>query len=75
MCGIMGVYSFANRNVAKDIFTGLKMIQHRGQDSAGIATYDGNVMHIHKETGLVEDAIKEDKLELLKGRMGIGQVR
>ncbi len=75
MCGIMGVYSFADRNVAKDIFTGLKMIQHRGQDSAGIATYDGKRIHLHKETGLVEEALPEEKLELLKGRMGIGQVR
>ncbi len=75
MCGIMGAFSPSGRSVAADIFTGLKMIQHRGQDSAGIATYDGQKLHLYKGEGLVEDAIPIERLSLLKGYIGIGQVR
>lgn len=72
MCGIVGVAG--NSDVFKDLYQGLLAIQHRGQDSAGIITYDGR-FHIKKGNGLVQDIFTVDNLQRLKGNIGIGHTR
>ncbi len=72
MCGVIGVYS--NDDVFKDIYQGLLAIQHRGQDSAGIITYDGR-FHTKKGNGLVRDIFTPENVQRLKGNIGIGHTR
>lgn len=72
MCGIIGI--FGNHHVAVDIHDGLLMLQHRGQDSAGIATYDG-MFHIQKGNGLVREVFKQKDIRGLLGNIGIGHTR
>jgi len=55
--------------------TGLLTIQHRGQDAAGIITYDGRKFHLVKSGGLVRDIFDEANTRLLSGNMGLGHVR
>ncbi|MCH9644621.1 MAG: amidophosphoribosyltransferase [Gammaproteobacteria bacterium] len=73
MCGIIGILS--NRRVNQDIYDALTIIQHRGQDAAGIMTSDGQRVHLRKCNGLVRDAIQEKHMFKLQGNMGIGHVR
>jgi amidophosphoribosyltransferase len=73
MCGIIGVVS--NQRVNQDIYDGLTIIQHRGQDAAGIMTSDGKRIHLRKSNGLVRDAVHEKHMLKLKGNIGIGHVR
>ena len=72
MCGIAGIYG--NDDIFKDIYQGLLAIQHRGQDSAGIITYDGR-FHIKKGNGLVRDIFTAENVQRLKGNIGIGHTR
>lgn len=72
MCGIIGVAS--QSAAAPDIYNGLIMLQHRGQDAAGIVTLDDR-LHIKKENGLVADVIKPEDATLLTGKIGMGHVR
>lgn len=72
MCGIVGIYG--NYNVFKDLYQGLLAIQHRGQDSAGIITFDGR-FHVKKGNGLVNDIFTADNLQRLRGNIGIGHTR
>ncbi len=72
MCGIFGVIGSDNAFV--DLYKGLKMIQHRGQDTCGIATYD-NHFNIKKCNGLVTGAFDNDDVDKFKGSTGIGHVR
>jgi amidophosphoribosyltransferase len=74
-CGVFGIYSFRKDEAALPIFNGLIAIQHRGQDSAGIATFDGKQIHLKKGMGLTSDVFSEDDLLALKGTIGIGSVR
>lgn len=73
MCGIVGVFSYQNVNQA--IFDALTVLQHRGQDAAGILTCDGRAMALRKARGLVVEAIRTRHMLRLKGNMGIGHVR
>jgi amidophosphoribosyltransferase len=73
-CGVVGV-SLADRDAARPIYYALYALQHRGQESAGIATHDGFQQHSHVERGLVGDAIGESDLADLRGPTGIGHVR
>ena len=73
MCGIIGVSQ--NENAAKIVFLGLYSLQHRGEESAGIASYDGKEIYLEKEKGLVADAFDERKVESLKGNVAIGHCR
>lgn len=73
-CGIFGIYA-AGRDVARLTFFGLYALQHRGQESAGIATCDGKSAYIHKEMGLVSQVFNEDNLNPLKGHLAIGHNR
>ncbi|HRQ41917.1 MAG TPA: amidophosphoribosyltransferase [Chloroflexota bacterium] len=73
-CGIFGIYA-PERDVARLAFFGLYALQHRGQESAGIATCDGRMAFSHKGMGLVSQVFTEDNLRPLQGHMGIGQNR
>ena len=75
-CGVFGVYAPGNA-VAKLTYFGLYALQHRGQESAGIATFEGehNYVHLHKNMGLVSQVFNEAILERLPGYMGIGHNR
>ena len=72
MCGVIGVYE--NGDAFKDLYQGILAIQHRGQDSAGIATYDGR-FHTKKGNGLVNDIFDAENAQRLKGNIGIGHTR
>ena len=75
MCGLVGIYHKKDP-VSADIYDGLVQVQHRGQDAAGIATWDKSKMYTHKELGLVSEVFKtSDSLINLNGNMGIGHVR
>ncbi len=73
MCGLIAVYE--QENVIQDIYDGLTVLQHRGQDAAGISTYDGKQFHIKKGNGLVRDVFRTKNILRLKGNYGIGHVR
>lgn len=73
-CGVFGVYA-PGRDVARLTFFGLYALQHRGQESAGIATCDGATAYVHKGMGLVSQVFKEDNLRPLEGHLAIGQNR
>ena len=78
-CGVFGMFNPNGDDVAQYIYYGLSSLQHRGQESCGIAVSDtsgpkGN-MDVHKGMGLVSEVFKEDKLSSLKGNLGIGHVR
>ena len=73
-CGIFGVYAKGNE-VSRLAFFGVYALQHRGQESAGIATFDGYVSHIHKGVGLVSQVFNEENLHYLQGHLAIGHNR
>lgn len=65
----------ANQPVVQDLYDGLVVLQHRGQDAAGIFTNDGRQIHMKKGNGLVRDVFRTKNMIRLKGNMGIGHVR
>ncbi len=74
MCGLVGIY--AQTDVNQSIFDALTMLQHRGQDGAGIATAQKNSIYLRRQKGLVSEVFDESKhLLQLRGNMGIGHVR
>lgn len=73
-CGVFGIYATGS-DVARLAFFALYALQHRGQESAGIATCDGHMAFIHKGMGLVHQVFNEDKLRPLQGHLAIGQNR
>ncbi|MBC8163145.1 MAG: amidophosphoribosyltransferase [Roseiflexaceae bacterium] len=73
-CGVFGIYA-PNEDVARLTFFGLYALQHRGQESAGIAVSNGQHMNVHKEMGLVSQVFNEDKLRPLTGHIAIGHTR
>ena len=73
-CGIFGIYA-PGVDVARITFFGLYALQHRGQESAGIATSDGKKLCLHTSMGLVSQAFTEDELAHLKGYIAIGHTR
>ncbi len=76
-CGIFGIYSNENSqiDVAKMTYFGLYALQHRGQESAGIAVSDGNKILIYKDLGLVSQVFTDENLSTLHGNIAIGHVR
>jgi amidophosphoribosyltransferase len=72
MCGVIGIYS--NNDIFAELYQGLLAIQHRGQDSAGIITYDGR-FHTKKGNGLVRDIFTPEHAKRLTGHIGIGHTR
>lgn len=73
MCGIIGIVSHTPVN--QMLYDGLLVLQHRGQDAAGIVTAEGNAFHMHKDNGLVRDVFRTRDMRSLLGNSGIGHVR
>ncbi len=73
-CGVFGIYA-KGADAARTAFFALYALQHRGQESAGIATSDGHASYLHKGMGLVSQVFNEDNLGPLKGHLGIGHNR
>src|SRR4030043_2062527 len=73
-CGVFGIYA-PGVDVARITFFGLFALQHRGQESAGIATADGKKIYLHTSMGLVSQAFTEDELAQLHGHIAIGHTR
>jgi amidophosphoribosyltransferase len=73
MCGIIGIVGRAPVNLA--LYDGLTVLQHRGQDAAGIVTFDQGRLYLRKAIGLVRDVFHTRHMHRLKGNIGIGHVR
>lgn len=73
-CGVVGV-SLPGKGAAPYIYRGLRALQHRGQESAGIATASHGVVHHRKGLGLVHEIFSREVIEALRGNVGIGHVR
>jgi amidophosphoribosyltransferase len=73
MCGIVGIVG--TQNVAGQLYDGLTVLQHRGQDAAGIATADGTRLRVHKDNGLVRDVFNDKAMTVLEGKVGIAHCR
>ncbi len=73
MCGVIGIVGHSPVNQL--LYDGLLLLQHRGQDAAGIATAQGKRIHIHRGNGLVRDVFRTRNMRNLQGAMGIGHVR
>ena len=78
-CGVFGIYDFDGKDVASSIYYGLFALQHRGQESAGIAVSETNgpkgKVTSYKGMGLVNEVFEEDGLSPMKGDIGVGHVR
>ena len=72
-CGVVGI--FGADNAARLSYFALTSLQHRGQESAGIAVSDGTKIKLHKSTGLVSDAFEQNHFEKLDGNIAVGHVR
>ncbi|WP_343089197.1 amidophosphoribosyltransferase [Methanocalculus natronophilus] len=73
MCGIVGIVD--SGGVSLPIYYALYALQHRGQESAGITTYDAGKIHKHKAQGLLSEVFDQEILKKLTGRTGIGHIR
>ncbi|MDO4251151.1 MAG: class II glutamine amidotransferase, partial [Moraxella sp.] len=73
MCGVIGIAAFEPVN--QMIYDGLTMLQHRGQDAAGIVTLDKGRLYLRKDNGMVRDVFLSKHMLRLVGNMGIGHVR
>jgi amidophosphoribosyltransferase len=73
MCGIVGIVGHSPVN--QQLYDALTVLQHRGQDAAGIMTYQDGQLFMRKKTGLVRDVFQEQHMLKLKGNVGIGHVR
>ena len=72
-CGVVGIYG-ADNAAALSYFA-LTSLQHRGQESAGIAVSDGTKIRLHKGMGLVSDVFEQGHFEALEGSIAVGHVR
>src|SRR6266702_2191145 len=72
-CGVVAVYG--HNEAAKLSYLGLHALQHRGQESAGIASSDGKFVHLYKQMGLVADIFNEEALKRVPGSIAIGHTR
>ena len=72
-CGVCGIFN--HQDSSKLNYFGLYALQHRGQESAGIVTSDGETVRCHKDMGLVPEVFSEEVLQSLKGHLSIGHVR
>jgi amidophosphoribosyltransferase len=73
-CGVFGIYA-PGQDVARLTYFGLYALQHRGQESAGIATFDGRQLHEHRDMGLVSHVFSPEVLTQLPGQLAIGHTR
>ena len=75
MCGIIGIVGRRGRHVNQLLYDGLTVLQHRGQDAAGMMTLDDGRLRLHKSNGLLRDVISSQAMQSLLGHVGIGHVR
>jgi len=73
MCGIVGIVS--STPVNQQVYDALALLQHRGQDSTGIATSDDQTLHVHKTKGQVREGYRTRDMRGLPGTVGLGHVR
>ena len=73
MCGIVGLVATSNVNQA--LYDALTVLQHRGQDAAGIVTCDDGRFYLRKDNGLAKDVFRTRHMQRLVGNMGIGHIR
>ncbi|NEO71752.1 amidophosphoribosyltransferase [Moorena sp. SIO3H5] len=73
-CGVFGIYA-PEQDVAKLTYFGLFALQHRGQESSGIATFDDKQLHVYKDMGLVSQVFNEEILDQLPGQIAVGHNR
>lgn len=73
-CGVFGIYS-PRQEVAKLTYFGLYALQHRGQESAGIASFEQDQVHVHKGMGLVSKVFSEERLLEMTGNLAVGHTR
>ena len=73
MCGIVGIV--AKTNVNQALFDAMTILQHRGQDAAGMVTSEHGRLFLRKDNGLVRDVFHTRHMRRLQGNMGIGHVR
>ncbi|MBU1027283.1 MAG: amidophosphoribosyltransferase [Candidatus Margulisbacteria bacterium] len=74
-CGVFGIFNYSADSPAKSVYYGLFALQHRGQESAGVAASDGNDITSHKGMGLVNQVFNEESISRLKGNIAVGHVR
>lgn len=75
-CGVFGIYEPKTTKIANSVYFGLYALQHRGQESCGIAVNDQGVIKTHTDVGLVPDVFNKERLEQLgPGNMAVGHVR
>jgi amidophosphoribosyltransferase len=74
MCGFLGIAGLPGTDTASELYEGLIALQHRGQDAAGILSYDGN-FHLRKNNGMVRDIFGAADMQRLQGNLAIGHVR
>lgn len=74
-CGVFGVYDFDGNDVSSTIYYGLFALQHRGQESCGIAVNNNRDITHYKDMGLVNDVFNDEILTKLDGKMAVGHVR
>jgi amidophosphoribosyltransferase len=75
MCGIIGLVYTAEKNCTQALVDGLTVLQHRGQDAAGIVTIRDNRLNLRKDLGTVAEVFNQDNVLNLQGNVGIGHVR
>lgn len=73
MCGFVGIIGV--ENAAASLFMALQAVQHRGQDAAGVGTWNNGYIHVHKDVGMVSQALPAEAISVLEGGSGIGHVR
>ncbi len=73
MCGVVGI--LGSNHVNQDIYDALTVLQHRGQDAAGILTFEANRVNLRKDNGLVKDVFQKRHMTRLTGHLGIGHCR
>jgi amidophosphoribosyltransferase len=73
MCGVVGIYN--SDDVAYELYDALIVLQHRGQDAAGIGVWDGEHFNIHKDLGLARDVFDPEDFSQMPGNIGIGHLR
>ncbi len=75
MCGIVGIYAPGRKDIARAVYYGLHSLQHRGQESAGIASNKDGKIQYYKEMGLVQEVFNDEIIGRLQGDISIGHVR
>ncbi|HML38157.1 MAG TPA: amidophosphoribosyltransferase [Bacillota bacterium] len=75
MCGIVGIYAPGKVDIARSVYFGLHSLQHRGQESAGIASNKDGKIQYYKEMGLVQEVFNDEVIKRLQGDISIGHVR